>query len=301
MKDVARLYIGNSQNMDKIENNSIDFIFTGPPYWNHLKYSNEKMQLGNIDDYELFHLEIAKVWQECYRVLKHGAFLCIQVNDLYVHDGAAIKERIPLVQDFSRHIMQKGFIPVNTIFWDSYLSVKSKKMPKEERQGTRFLHIIPQRMQYLMFFIKQGEGQTQKAKYSSVLTDYYWQPFWKIKTKRKILGSSLIYKFISFIISCLPIEDIMEIPLLKKIKNRAIGDFRKDKKYPAASDDKVVKKILSDFTQAGDLVLDPFAGSGTTLKVASDIRRRCIGYEINKGVGDIIKNRLKGEVDIFNK
>jgi len=299
MKTVPTLYIGNSQHMDKIEDHSVDFIYTGPPYWNHLAYSDEKMQLGNIDNYETFHSEIEKVWSECYRVLKPGAGLCIQANDLYEHDGQIMIRRIPLVQDFSHRIMRKGFIPINTVCWDSYVSVKSRSMPMEHRHGARILYRVPQRMQYLLFFIKKGNDPAVMPRYQSALIDYYWQPFLKIKTQRKLMGSRLMYAFALFIITHMPILNIMDSPLFKKLQHNVIDDFRKDKTYPATSDHAVAKRIISDFTNEGDLVLDPFAGSGTTLKAASDMNRRCIGYEINSGVADIIHHHLKGQVDIF--
>jgi len=299
MKTVPTLYIGNSQHMDSIEDNSVDFIYTGPPYWNHLVYSDEKMQLGNIDSYEIFQSEIEKVWSECYRVLKPGSALCIQANDLYEHDGEIIIRRIPLVQDFSQRIIQKGFIPVNTVFWDSYVSVKSRRMPMEERHGARTHYRIPQRMQYLLFFMKKGDGHTMHTRYKDVLTHYYWQPFWKIKTQRKLLGSRVMYRLVRLILTRVPVLNIMDSPLFKKIQNRVVGDFRKDTTYPATSDDKVIQKILFDFTKEGDLVLDPFTGSGTTLRVASDMNRRCIGYEINSTAAEIVHTYLKGRVNIF--
>jgi modification methylase len=86
----ALLYIGNSQRMVEIGDNSIDFIFAGPPYWTHLKYSQDQEQLGNIKHYDIFHAEISKVWSECYRVLKPGSFLCVHTNNLYEHNGKII-------------------------------------------------------------------------------------------------------------------------------------------------------------------------------------------------------------------
>lgn len=299
MEHMAKLYVGNSQNMAKVDDNSVDFIFTGPPYWNHLEYSKEEKQLGNINDYELFHLEIAKVWRECYRVLKPGAVLCIQANDLYEHDGEDIVRRIPLAQDFSLNITKEGFVPVNAIFWDSYLPVKGKRMPSEERKGARSHYLIPQRMQYFLFFIKKRDGKRQKENYDSMLTDYYWQPFWRIKTQRKLAGSIWLYKIARFIISYKAFERMMETPLLKKIAHSTISDLRKDTDYPATSERKIIQKILGDFTGANDLVLDPFSGAGTTLEVAHTMGRKCIGYEVNSEAADVIKHCLGEKIDII--
>ena len=52
------------------------------------------------------------------------------------------------------------------------------------------------------------------------------------------------------------------------------------------------RRLIKMFTFVGDTVLDPFLGSGTTLKVALELKRNAIGYEINEGYLEIIKNKL---------
>jgi len=88
------------EEMKKLQNESFDFIVTSPPYWKILtkakdhktkkerlskglptKYSENVNDLGNIEDYNTFLSELQKVWQECYRVLKKGKYMCIIVSD----------------------------------------------------------------------------------------------------------------------------------------------------------------------------------------------------------------------------
>jgi len=299
MSNLAELHIGNSQKMKNINDNSIDFIFTGPPYWTHLEYSQDKSQLGNINDYKTFHEEVAKVWAECFRVLKPGSFLCIHANNLYEHDGEAIIKRIPLAEDFTHHIMLKGFIPSNTIFWDSYMKSKNKRLPQEQRIKSRSQFIVPQRMQYFLFFLKRGSNGFKQKKYNNIQTQYYWQPFWKTMTEKKLLGSILLYRLASIIVSYLPFEDIMSIPFFNMIRKAIIGDNKTEKNFPASMDRNIVMKILKDFTDEGDSILDPFAGSGTTLAVASSLNRKSIGYEISSEAAKIISHQLNDNVDIL--
>ncbi len=85
--------------IDKIETNSIDFIVTSPPYWNILnkkdhkakqerenkgldtKYSEDKRDLGNIENYEDFLDKLQKIFEKCIRVLKNDSYMAIVVSD----------------------------------------------------------------------------------------------------------------------------------------------------------------------------------------------------------------------------
>ena len=78
---------------------SVDFVLTSPPYWNILhkedhkvaqereakglatRYSDDERDLGNISDYHAFVAELARVFQECSRILKHNRYLCVVVGD----------------------------------------------------------------------------------------------------------------------------------------------------------------------------------------------------------------------------
>ena len=50
--------------------------------------------------------------------------------------------------------------------------------------------------------------------------------------------------------------------------------------------------LIKLYTYEGETVLDPFLGSGTTIKVAKNLKRNSIGYEINKAYLGIIKSKI---------
>ena len=58
-------------------------------------------------------------------------------------------------------------------------------------------------------------------------------------------------------------------------------------------------KWCIELTKEADLILDPFAGSGTTLRAAKDMNRRCIGIEQSKEYCDVIVKRMKQQVLAF--
>jgi site-specific DNA-methyltransferase (adenine-specific)/site-specific DNA-methyltransferase (cytosine-N4-specific) len=63
-------------------------------------------------------------------------------------------------------------------------------------------------------------------------------------------------------------------------------------KYTAPFPEELVKRIITLYSYVGDTILDPFVGSGTTLKVANELRRNSIGYEIDLELKDIILEKI---------
>ncbi|MHA1125343.1 MAG: DNA-methyltransferase [Candidatus Heimdallarchaeota archaeon] len=65
-------------------------------------------------------------------------------------------------------------------------------------------------------------------------------------------------------------------------------------KHPTQKPEKVIKHLLEIFSNPGDIILDSFAGSGTTTKVAYDLGRSSISIENNEKYFQIMKERLLG-------
>ena len=64
-----------------LENSSVDFIFTSPPYWDLEYYGDEPEQLGMANTYKGFLIGLKQVLKECYRILKPNKFIVVNVND----------------------------------------------------------------------------------------------------------------------------------------------------------------------------------------------------------------------------
>lgn len=69
-------------------------------------------------------------------------------------------------------------------------------------------------------------------------------------------------------------------------------DIRDKNKHPATFPISLAKKIISLFSHEGELVVDPFVGSGTTLVAAQDLNRNCIGFDLNEKYIKLCKERL---------
>lgn len=92
-------------------------------------------------------------------------------------------------------------------------------------------------------------------------------------------------------------RDFIEIPILQgkeRLKN-------KDNKaaHPTQKPEKLLEVMITASSNEGDIILDPFFGTGTTGAVAKKLNRNWIGIEINPVYCEISKNRLKDEQNLF--
>lgn len=91
MKTNHTIYIHASQHMMQIEDNSIDLVVTSPPYpmiemWDEILGEQNPNILESLKNepekaFEMMHQELDKVWKECFRVIKPGGFLCVNIGD----------------------------------------------------------------------------------------------------------------------------------------------------------------------------------------------------------------------------
>src|SRR5262245_27890534 len=77
-----QLRLGDARDLSWIPDRSVDLIVTSPPYWTLKKYEDRNGQLGEIEEYEAFLLELDKVWRHCERVLVEGGRICCVVGDV---------------------------------------------------------------------------------------------------------------------------------------------------------------------------------------------------------------------------
>ena len=78
--------------------------------------------------------------------------------------------------------------------------------------------------------------------------------------------------------------------------NRKAGSVGKKYIHPAIYPNELVARIVNVSTDVGDLILDPFLGSGTSIIAAEQNHRSCIGYEYNEGFEELIKLRFDAEI-----
>src|SRR5882672_1954500 len=77
-----RLIQGDARRLPFIKDESVHLVVTSPPYWTLKRYNENPDQLGHVDDYETFLLELTQVWKELYRILVPGGRLVCVVGDV---------------------------------------------------------------------------------------------------------------------------------------------------------------------------------------------------------------------------
>lgn len=77
-------------------------------------------------------------------------------------------------------------------------------------------------------------------------------------------------------------------------------DIRDKSVHPATFPISLAKKIIELFTHEGQLVIDPFVGSGTSLIAANDLNRNAVGFDLQKKYIELCVNRLQKHTNLFN-
>jgi len=111
--------------LEYLDENSVDICITSPPYWDILSetrsadykeikdYAEKKDNLSSIKSYQEFNQELAKIFEKVYRVLKPGAYCCVNVMDLRKKD-----KFYAFHSEVANFMQEIGFIFDDLIIWD---------------------------------------------------------------------------------------------------------------------------------------------------------------------------------------
>ena len=262
-----RLIQGDARSMPYIENESVHLVATSPPYWTLKKYNENPNQLGHISDYERFLKELAQVWKEVYRILVPGGRLVCVVGDVCLSRRKYGRHVVvPLHSDISVACRKIGFDNLNPIIWH-----KIANASYEVNNGARFLGkpyepnaIIKNDIEFILMQRKPGgyrKPTLEQRRLSKISKEEYNEWF---RQFWNISGAST-------------------------------------KKHPAPFPLQLAYRLVRMFSFHGDIVLDPFCGTGTTMLAAMKCQRHSIGIEIDREYCRMAANRLKKEnQDLFS-
>jgi len=246
--------------MKEIPDQSIQLTITSPPYYN-APFDYPDL----FSDYDEFLTLIQDVCRDLYRVSAAGRIVCFVTDDMLVKG-----QKYPVVADITRLMLQAGFRYRDRIVW-----VKPKGYVRiSRRSGVVIQHPYP--MYYYPDNIQESILIFQKGRF-----DYSYV---------RDLSSTLLEK------SRIPLKDYNgdEWHLtVWNITNVLPLGLRLEKGI-AAFPEEIPKRLIKLFSFHGETVLDPFLGSGTTMKVAQELGRNSWGYEIDRRLKKIIRQKLSG-------
>jgi len=280
-----KIIIGDSRDMKGwIPDESVHLIVTSPPYA-HIKDYGIKEQIGFGSSFEEYIADLSKVWKECFRVLKPNCRLVINVGDVYNTTPVIGRHKaLPIHAHFIVECEKLGFDYMGHIVWQKVGTVHPSggasvmgSFPNP-RNG-----IVEYDYEYILLFKKLGKGNGVEP--PSDIKDI-------LKEKK-----------ISFDTWSKKVKEKSSMDI-KEWRNLFAGHWRfpgiRQDEHIAMFPEELPKRIIRMFSFAavpelgfeGDTVLDPFLGSGTTMKVAKELNRNSIGIELNCEFLKTIKQKV---------
>jgi len=259
------LRLGDACDLQWIESESVHLIVTSPPYWTLKEYEDSHGQMGSIKDYDSFLSRLDSVWKQCARVLIPGGRVCCVVGDVCLPRKSHGRHFVmPLHSDIQVRARPIGFDCLTPILWHKI----SNGVTEAAGNGAGFYGkpfqpgaIVKNDIEYILFLRKGGtyRSPTQIQKVLSMLTKSEMQS-WFRSIWTDIKGAST--------------------------KNG----------HPAPYPIELAERLIRMFSFAGDTVLDPFVGTGSTSIAAMRCGRNSIGNELETKYLAIARKKLTAEL-----
>ncbi|MGC2639032.1 MAG: site-specific DNA-methyltransferase [Acidobacteriaceae bacterium] len=261
---------GDARRMSSLRTESVQLVLTSPPYWSLKRYDDADGQLGHIENYEDFLEQIERVWRRCYDSLIPGGRLICVVGDVCLsrRKNGGRHTVVPLHSSIQGICRKIGFDNLAPIIWH-----KIANAAYEVSGGGGFLgkpyepnSVIKNDVEFILMLRKPGgyrKPDVARRILSLIGADNYQEWFQQIGSG--LTGAST-------------------------------------REHPAPYPEELAKRLIRMFSFVGDVVLDPFSGSGTTAVAAAGTGRNSIGYEISGDYYSKASGRFESETsDLFHK
>jgi len=246
--------------LQSVPTESVHLICTSPPYGSLKEYPDRPGQLGNIANYDHFLDELDKVWEECLRVLVPGGRVACVVGDVCISRKRGGRHHVlPLSADIQVRTRKLGFDNLNPIRW-----LKVANIVLEASKSSRYLGkpnlpngIVKNDIEHIVLLRKPGGYRSPTAwqeEKSHIATDDYVKWFAPVWTG-------------------------------------VTGQVRRG--HPAPYPIEIPRRLIRMFSYAGDVVVDPFGGTGTTALAAIEAGRHSASIEIEPIYVTMLEDRLQ--------
>jgi len=281
VKTTHRIILEDSREMTEVSDESIDLIVTSPPYpmiemWDELFASLSRAARDALEKsdgnkaFEAMHVELDRVWRESWRVLKPGAFACVNIGDA----TRTIGERFRLYANHARILgtfRSLGFDSLPVILWRKQTNAPNKFMGSGMLPAGAYVTL---EHEYILVFRKGEKRQfsTAEEKDGRMKSAFFWEE------RNKWFSDVWDFKG--------TVQGLNH----KDLRSRSGA-------YPL----ELAQRLIRMYSLYGDTVLDPFLGTGTTTLAAIAGGRNSIGIEINNGFASFVAKQVDTFLPVANE
>ncbi len=250
-----RIYQADSRDLQMIEDGVVDLVICSPPYNVGKNYKNHDDTLP-LEEYLAL---LRDVWEECRRVMRPGARICINVA------GVDRQPYLPLQSYITQQLIELGLLMRGEIIWDKAASVGVStawgSWQSPSNPTLRDVH------EYIMVFCKEqfrllaprslGEGGEEMKGETDLTSEEF---------------TALTRSVWTF-----PTESANKVG------------------HPAPFPVELPRRLIKLYSWKGALVLDPFCGSGSTCVAAAQLGRLWIGVDTDPSYVELARRRVSAE------
>ena len=258
-KFINKLLVGNAlTKLKHLEDGSIDLIITSPPYWNAVVYDKDVNT-----DYKTYLNLLTDIFSECSRILRPNGKMAIN-TPLMPIPQSLIKQDVRHLKDISSDLSEKILSNTELNLFSVYIWQKqtSKLMFGSYPYPGNLLE--NNTIEFIKVYVKPGKSKKypKNVKENEKLKKHEW------------------------------------VDLIQQVWFMIPEDISRKKNHPAPFPEKLPARLMRMFSCGafnsfeGDIILDPFVGTGTTCVVAKKMNRRFIGMDISASYIEHAKSKL---------
>src|ERR1700730_12114621 len=259
---VDRLFTGHAAEvLSRFPQGSIDLVVTSPPYWTDVEYEQGENSWAADPTYLT---DMQSVWNQCARVLRPNGKLCINAPIMPIPKD--------VIQQHTRHLKNIAFDMEHKILVETDLERYSLFVWQKQTSKMMFGsypypgNIIENNtIEFINVYVKPGKPPKFEA---------------DVKDANELARSEWL-------------------DLAQQVWFMYPEDVKREGDHPAPFPEKLPARLMRLYTYGavahfpGEIVLDPFVGTGTTCAVAKSMGRRYVGIDINPAYIDIARERVR--------
>lgn len=259
--ELLKIYQGDSQYIDRVlEKSSVSLCVTSPPYPGVPQPTPDYVTFPEPKNFQESHSILEMIWKSCYNVLEDLGRLCINIYDI----PTGPEGMYPNVAATISRCLKIGFVLRETIIWHKGASYSPPHGSWPYPKGL----LTANTYEPILVFQKPLQF-SQRRKDPSDYPEHI--------RKSSELGS---------------VEHGWLMDPVWKIS----AERDRDHPFPFPLD--IPSRLIKLYSYSGDTILDPFLGSGTTLRAAKSLGRHGVGVEISSPFIELAKRRL-GQETLF--